>query len=199
MNESERAAVFAYPSPAKSGSASDPYSKAMLNTRVLLAITEVGGAEKTLENLARKVAQQCEGACIVNGYVKPGSSRIVSQSCGTVRNEQIEYTIVYECMVCNPAEGAELEAVVQTITKAGIHAHVLDADGNTPITVFVAREHHHGDEHFAEVSERARITVRSIGSRFELNDPYVSVIASLVSDTSPRAGKSKAKASDESV
>jgi hypothetical protein len=72
-----------------------------------------------------------------------------------------------------------LDATVKTITKAGIHATVEDDEGNSPITVFVARDHYQGDKQFNTITEGQAILVRVIGSRFELNDQYICVIANL--------------------
>jgi hypothetical protein len=47
----------------------------------------------------------------------------------------------------------------------------------------VARDHHQGDKQFNDVAEGTTISVRVIGSRFELNDQYICVIATLERDT----------------
>jgi hypothetical protein len=84
-------------------------------------------------------------------------------------------------MIAHPVEGMLMEAECKTITKAGIHAQVVDEDGNVPITVFVAKDHHHIDQLFNSVVENDKITVSVIGARYELNDPYICVISKLVS------------------
>jgi hypothetical protein len=86
-------------------------------------------------------------------------------------------------MVCLPVEGMLVECTCKTITKAGIHAQVVDEAGNMPITVFVARDHHHIDNRFNSVKENATIVVRVIGVRYELNDPYICSIAKLLEIT----------------
>ena len=83
-------------------------------------------------------------------------------------------------MICHPVEGMMIECQTKTITKAGIHAEVIDENGVMPITIFIARDHHFTDNHFATIKENATITVRVIGVRFELNDPYICVIGTLL-------------------
>jgi hypothetical protein len=46
----------------------------------------------------------------------------------------------------------------------------------------VARDHNYNDVNFNNVAENAKILARVIGIRFELNDPYVSVIAKLAQE-----------------
>jgi len=83
-------------------------------------------------------------------------------------------------MICHPVEGMLIECDVKTITKAGIHAEVTDNVGAIPITAFIARDHHFNDRTFADIKENAKIVVRVVGVRFELNDPYICVLGQLV-------------------
>ena len=116
----------------------------------------------------------------MEGFIRPNSVKIISYSAGNVNGDKIEFQTVFECMICHPVEGMLIECQVKTITKAGIHAEVVDENGVVPITVFVARDHHLLEHAFAEVKETDKITVRVLGVRFELNDPYICVIAKLV-------------------
>jgi hypothetical protein len=81
-----------------------------------------------------------------------------------------------------------IESTVKTITKAGIHAEVIDSDGIVPLTIFVARDHQYNDKMFGQAKENTKITVRVIGIRFELNDPFICVIAKLT-DNQPAEQK----------
>ena len=78
-----------------------------------------------------------------------------------------------------PVEGNLIECVAKTITKAGIHGEVIDDNGNIPINVFIARDHHISDNYFTTIKEGNKFLASVIGVRFELNDPYISVIASI--------------------
>ena len=73
----------------------------------------------------------------------------------------------------------KMECKVKTITKAGIHAQVVDNDGNTPITMFIARDHHFNDKMFENIKENSTINAEVIGIRFELHDPYICAIGTL--------------------
>jgi DNA-directed RNA polymerase subunit E'/Rpb7 len=156
-----------------------PYIKSLLSMKVSLLITEIGKNIK--QNLEKKIISKIEGKCITEGFIRPKTVSIVSYSSGLVLAEYIDFHVIFECMVCLPVEGMLLEATVKTTTKAGIHAEVIDEEGNIPITVFLARDYHYVDRHFNEVKENDKIIARVIGSRFELNDPYICVIAKLLS------------------
>ena len=158
------------------------YMKSTLETKVVLAITEIGKNLK--QNLEAKIIKRISGKCINEGYIQPKSIKIIKYSSGLITNNHIAYCVLFDCMCCLPVEGMEIECVCKTITKAGIHAQVIDSDGNIPVTVFVARDHHHLDNRFNVIKEDTKIKVRVIGVRYELNDSYICVIARLIEHTS---------------
>jgi len=165
------------------------YNKSVLDTKVILLVTEIGKNIKT--NLESKIVSKIGGKCITEGYIKPGSIRIINYSSGSINGDIIEYHVLFECMICLPVEGMLIECTSKTITKAGIHAQVIDEDGNMPVTVFVARDHHHIDDRFLSVKENTKITVRVIGIRFELNDKCICAIANLADNISENIVKIK--------
>jgi DNA-directed RNA polymerase subunit E'/Rpb7 len=144
--------------------------------------------------LERELKQSFEGKCAAEGFIRPNSVRIVSYSAGMVKNENIEFIVVYECDICHPVEGMLVECVAKTITKAGIHAGVKDPVLDIePITVFVARDHHFSNKYFSTIKEGAKITARIIGVRYELNDKCVFVIAEIVRPMNvPTHGRARA-------
>jgi hypothetical protein len=92
----------------------------------------------------------------------------------------VEFQVVFECLICNPVEGQIVECTTKSITKAGIHAEVMTDRKFIPMKIFVARDHNYANRMFGDVKEDETISVRIIGKRFELNDPYIVAIASLM-------------------
>jgi len=156
------------------------YISSLLTMKIGLSINEVGKNIK--QNLEKKISKVTEGKCIAEGFIRPESVKMINYSSGTVNNEIVEFQTVFECMVCHPVEGMLIECQTKTITKAGIHAEVIDDKGAMPITAFIARDHHYTDNNFATVKENDKITIRVIGVRYELNDPYICVIGKLINN-----------------
>jgi len=154
------------------------YLKSMLTKKVALTINQVGKNIK--RNLEQTISKGSEGKCIAEGFIKPNSIKVLTYSSGTINNDMIEFETVFECMVCHPVEGMNIECIVKTLTKAGIHAEVVDNDGVVPLTIFVLRDHQYQDKAFNAVKENAKITVRVIGIRYELDDPYICVTGRLI-------------------
>jgi hypothetical protein len=113
--------------------------KSLLNDKITLNKTEIVNNLK--QNLEKNVASKIEGKCIVQGFIKPNSTHIVNYSSGNVNAAFVEFQVIFECMVCHPVEGMLIEFKSKTITKAGIHAEVVDKTGSVPVTVFIARDH----------------------------------------------------------
>ena len=153
------------------------YIRSILTQKVILHINEIGKNIK--QNLEQKIVSKNEGRCIAEGFIRPNSVKIISYSSGLVNSENIEFQAVFECMICHPVEGQLIECVAKTITKAGIHAEVVTENDIVPVTVFVARDHHNTNKYFSTIKENANITIRVIGVRFELNDPFICVIGQL--------------------
>jgi DNA-directed RNA polymerase subunit E'/Rpb7 len=154
------------------------YSRCLLTRKVVLPITCVG---KNLDEVMEEyIRNTFEGKCIVEGYVKPNSSKIIRYSSGIVeRGSNIVFEVVFECDICFPVEGMKVTCVVKNVVKAGIRAE-SSTDVPSPFIVFVAKDHHFTSQQFNEVQVGDIITVKVIGQRFELNDKAVSIIGELV-------------------
>ena len=154
------------------------YSRNLLTRSILLPINAVG--KNIRETIERNISIQFEGKCVVEGFIKPGSSKIISYSSGLImRGNQISFEVVFECDVCFPVEGMLISCIAKNITKAGIRAESA-FDSPSPIVVFIARDHHYNDDYFNEIKQGDKIDIRVIGQRFELNDKYISIIAELL-------------------
>jgi DNA-directed RNA polymerase subunit E'/Rpb7 len=163
------------------------YSRGIITRTVVLPITSIGKNIK--ETIEQNIAFHFEGKCLVEGFIKQGSSKIVSYSSGMVqRGTNISFEVVFECEICFPVEGMLLQCVAKNITKAGIKAESA-TEMPSPIIVFIAKDHHFNMDYFSEIQEGDKFTARVIGQRFELNDKYISIIAELVKpkiDKKPR-------------
>jgi hypothetical protein len=117
-----------------------------------------------------------ESKCIVEGFVKAGSIKVITYSSGLIKGEHILFDVVFECDVCYPVAGMLLNCVAKNITKAGIRAESSE-ETPSPFVLFIARDHYYSNDYFNSIEENDKFIARVIAQRFELNDKYVSVIA----------------------
>lgn len=156
----------------------DIYSRCLITRTIRLPINSINkNIRDTIEN---EISFQFEGKCINEGYVKLGSSKIITYSSGMIeRGSNILFEVLFECLVCFPVEGTLIACIAKNITKAGIRADSFD-ESPSPIVVFIARDHNFANSYFSSIQEGDKFNARIIGQRFELNDKYISIIAEIV-------------------
>jgi DNA-directed RNA polymerase subunit E'/Rpb7 len=152
------------------------YIKNIISKKLSVPIKFVG--TNISEILEQILNNNFEGKCCIEGYVKRGSVKIITFSSGTITGNCVIFTVVFEYLVCNPPQGMRISCAVKNITNAGILAHIDDGE-YSPLNIFIARDHHYNIPYFSELKESDIIMIRVIGQRFELNDPFISVIGEL--------------------
>ena len=174
----ESAAVVKQKIKRKESKLTSIYSRCLITRNIVLPITAIGKNIK--EVIEDNIKSNFEGKCLVEGFIKPNSAKIITYSSGIIyRGSSVSFEVIFECEVCFPVEGMLVSCVAKNITKAGIRAESA-TDVPTPVVVFIAKDHHYNIAHFNDVKEGDKINVRIIGQRFELNDKYVSIIGELV-------------------
>jgi DNA-directed RNA polymerase subunit E'/Rpb7 len=165
------------------------YSRCLITRKIILPITSIG---KNLQEVIEENVKICfEGKCIVEGFIKSNSSKIITYSSGIIqRGNNISFEVVFECDICFPVEGMLIPCVAKNITKAGIRAESA-TDVPSPVVVFIAKDHHYNNTYFSEIQEGETFNVRVIGQRFELNDKYISIIGELIKEKDFTQQKSK--------
>ena len=157
----------------------DIYSDALLTHVLEIPMNVVGSGIK--DKLEKKLRATIEGKCILEGYIKPNSVKVLTYSSGKIYDgNKIHFETTFECSVCLPVEGMIMNCVAKNITKAGIRADIESPDGDSPVVIFIARDHHYNSDYFSSIKENDKIKIRVIGQRFELNDKYISIIAELI-------------------
>jgi DNA-directed RNA polymerase subunit E'/Rpb7 len=154
------------------------YTRSIITRNIKLNIVNIGSNLKQV--LEDYISNHFEGKCVVEGFIKPQSTKIISYSSGIiVMGLNVTFEVVFECEVCFPVEGTIISCLAKTNTKAGITAESA-YEKPSPIIVFIARDHHYSNSYFADIKEGDKINVRVIGQRFELNDKSISIIGELM-------------------
>ena len=167
------------------------YSRCLLTRKIVMPINTIG---KNLKgNIEENIKFTLEGKCVVEGFIKPNSSQIITHSSGLIeRGNTVMFEVVFECDVCFPVEGMIIPCVAKNITKAGIRCESAN-DMPSPVVVFIAKDHHYNSAMFNEVKDGDKINVKVVGQRFELNDKYISIIGELVKEKETTYQKQPAK------
>tara|TARA_B100001121_G_C18360689_1_gene466948 strand:- start:91 stop:615 length:525 start_codon:yes stop_codon:yes gene_type:complete len=150
------------------------YMKNILTKKISLPFVVLGNNIKEL--LVQKISNNYEGKCIKEGFVKKQSCNIISYSAGIIKNKNVIFNVVFECLICKPCEGMKFKVFATNITKAGIRAEYSE---DSPIVVFISRDHIYKNKYFNSIKVGDTIYVKVIGIRYELNDKFISIIADL--------------------
>ena len=152
------------------------YTQILITRTIPVNINNIGN--KIKETLEKAISTQIEGKCIVEGYIKPNTTEIITFSSGLIKGEHVIFEVVFKCDVCSPVEGMNIKCIAKHINKAGIRAEVNESP--SPLVIFIARDHNYKSPLFSQVKENDELKIRVIGQRFELNDKYISIIAELL-------------------
>ena len=140
------------------------YNRSLITRSITLPMNAISS---NIDNmLETNLSFSIEGKCIEEGFVKPGSVKLVTYSSGLLmRGNKISFEVVFECMICYPVEGMLISCVAQNITKAGIKGISSDEDPS-PVIIFIARDHNYNNEQFNKIEVGNKFSIRVIGQRF---------------------------------
>jgi DNA-directed RNA polymerase subunit E'/Rpb7 len=152
------------------------YTTILLTRKLQVPFRIIGqNVKDTLEHILSKIV---EGKCMAEGFIRPGSVKILTYSNGYLYGKHAIFDVVYECLACSLVEGVVFSCVIKNISLAGIRATLNEP--KSPVVVFIARDHHYDRADFTRLQEEEEIRVRVIGQRYEIGDDAISVIGELV-------------------
>ena len=122
--------------------------------------------------LEKKAKQLIENKCSEQGFVVPGTVKLISRSMGYFEAARFtgdaNYYLKLEGKVVYPADGIRVVCEVIRKNKMGLYA-----DYNNAIRIQVPRDLHVGSEEYEEVEVGDIIEVELKRSKFQINDPYI--------------------------
>jgi hypothetical protein len=153
------------------------YSQCEITKKVTLPFNCVG--KNLINTFETTISSQIGGKCIVEGYVKANSIRVITHSSGLIKGDLIEFDVVFNCEIFYPVANMHLNCVALDVTKAGIRAE-SNEDSASPFVLFVARDHNYNDPDFNSIEPGDKFVANVIAQRFELNDKKISIIANVL-------------------
>jgi len=152
-----------------------------LDERIALTPSElniVQGTEGYNEIILTKLREKHEGKCNSNGYVRPGSVKLLGRSMGIAENGRFTGNLLFECKVkCEilyPTTETEMEARVMKVNKMGVYAVYEEA-----IRILLPRDLHIGNVDFDALKEGDVVKLTIERSRFQTNDPFIMAVGRL--------------------
>ncbi len=149
-----------------------------VDERVALSPSEmnlVTDAESIKSILETKLRETHEGKCNANGFVRPGSLKLLARSMGAAENGRFTGNLIFDCKIsCEilyPTAGSVLKARVIKVNRMGAYAIFDDA-----IRILMPRDLHIGVDAFDKIQEGNTLHVIIDRSRFQTNDPFIMAV-----------------------
>ena len=150
--------------------------------------------------LEKKAKQLIENKCSEQGFVVPGTIKLISRSMGYFEAARFtgdaNYYLKLEGKIVYPADGIRVICEVIRKNKMGLYA-----DYNNAIRIQVPRDLHVGSEEYEEVEIGDTIEVELKRSKFQINDPYILASAIFITkksgDRAPISEESKEEVTGE--
>jgi DNA-directed RNA polymerase subunit E'/Rpb7 len=154
------------------------YSRIVVSRKITLPVYSIGhNLKETLQSI---IQHDMEGKCAPQGFIQSNSVQILTHSSGLiVQGNQVMFDVSVECNACFPVEGMMIAGTVKSVDKAGICA-VSAIVVPSPVTIFILKEHHQKSmDLFTNTKVGDPLLVKVIGHRFEINDPFITVIGEI--------------------
>ncbi len=152
-----------------------------LDERVSLTPAEMNiitSTDSIKSMLETKLREKFEGRCNANGFVKPGSLKLLGRSMGAAENGRFTGNLLFDCKVaCDvlyPSVGAVMRANVIKVNRMGAYAIFEDA-----VRILLPRDLHIGSEAFDAIKEGDVVDVVLDRSRFQTNDEFIMAVGRL--------------------
>jgi hypothetical protein len=149
-------------------------STAFFETKVSLSPKDLNGlSTKPVEELLLdKVRAKLEDKCTSNGFVLPGTLKVLSRSVGYFEAARFTGDAVYyvksEGRVLYPADGVRIIGEIVRKNKMGMYVIHRDA-----IRIQIPRDLHLGNEEYEEAQIGDKVEVELKRSKFQVNDTFI--------------------------
>ncbi len=132
-----------------------------------------------------KLKEQVEGVCFKDGYIIPGSVKIIKRRLGKISTTDnksgIIYNIEYMAKVISPSEGEFIEIIINNINKMGAIGYIKLNDSQTmddsPLIIMIPAEYFENTSYnIDDINVNQKLTIQVIGSRLKFNSDKIQII-----------------------
>ncbi len=155
------------------------FKPVFLDQRISLKPSEFRDAATDIDAyLLTKIRKDLEDQCCTHGYVRPGSTQILSRSMGQAEHCRFTGDFMYQCktkvMCLLPYADQIIEARILKMNKLGGYALLVDeGQVREAIRILLPRDLHLGNAEFDTLEVGTTIRVRLLRSRFQAKDAFI--------------------------
>lgn len=158
---------------------SELYEKQLIHEKICVPFNKIGNDIETyfISYLETYIVGKCRNEGYIHPNTKENQCSVVKYSAGLLKDTNVLYDVIFEVYLFLPYEFMELKCIIKNINNIGIRGILMEK--NNPINIFISKEYNK-DKNFDIYKENDVIDVKVLGHRFELNDPFINVIAEII-------------------
>lgn len=145
--------------------------------------------------LLKKAKEMTENKCSEQGFIVPGSVKLLSHSMGYFESARftgdVNYYTKLECKVIYPADGIKVTGRVIRKNKMGLYVNYDNA-----IRIQIPRDLHLGNQEYDAVEVGMDVQVELKRSKFAINDTYILASGMYISSSQVNKSNEENKSND---
>jgi DNA-directed RNA polymerase subunit E'/Rpb7 len=139
------------------------------------------------EAITAQIQLKVEGICNRDGYVKKKSVSLLKRSIGMASsndtNGYVTFDVMYTVDICHPMTNEIYPCIIRKTNKMGFLVEPLEKPN--PLVIVVAKQHVENKSLLNLLQEGDYVSIKIIGSRFDLGDDKISVVATIIEKINP--------------
>ena len=121
-----------------------------------------------------------ENKCNESGFIQKDSIELIRRTNGYISQyvdlSNIQFDIIFKCMICNPSPNLIVECKIIEIIKPGLIAELF------PLSIIIPTQLHTNKKLFNSLNIGDDITVKIMDSKFKKNENEIQAVGLLVDD-----------------
>lgn len=154
------------------------YNERLIEKKVSINFNEL--TKNMDELLLKKLKMLYENKCNESGFIQKDSIELIKRTNGYISQytdlSNIQFNIIFKCMVCNPSPNLIVDCKIIEIIKPGLIAELF------PLSIIIPSQIHTNKKIFNSLNIGDNITVKIIDSKFKKNENEIQAVGSLVED-----------------
>lgn len=154
------------------------YNERLIEKKVSINFNEL--TKNVDELLLNKLKMLYENKCNESGFIQKDSIELIKRTNGYISQytdlSNIQFNIIFKCMVCNPSPNLIVDCKIIEIIKPGLIAELF------PLSIIIPTQIHTNKKLFNSLNIGDYITVKIIDSKFKKNENEIQAVGSLVDD-----------------
>ena len=154
------------------------YNERLIEKKVSINFNEL--TKNVDELLLKKLKMLYENKCNESGFIQKDSIELIKRTNGYISQytdlSNIQFNIIFKCMICNPSPNLIVDCKIIEIIKPGLIAELF------PLSIIIPTQLHTNKKLFNSLNIGDDITVKIMDSKFKKNENEIQAVGLLVDD-----------------